>query len=109
MIETRKIKKLGILFTTLGDRDAVPLLERLCDLEPAHIFLAPCRVNTTDKGSNLCLSVNNSYCDSFLTSDLKNRHVSRLFLTHLQGMTGGIKNKRETCRFFKSDVRNASK
>ena len=23
----------------------------------------------------------------FLTSDLKNRHVSRLFLTHLQGMT----------------------
>ena len=25
--------------------------------------------------------------DSFLTSDLKNRHVSRLFLTHLQGMT----------------------
>ena len=61
MIETRKIKKLGILFTTLGDRDAVPLLERLCDLEPAHIFLAPCRVNTTDKGSNQCLSVNNSY------------------------------------------------
>ena len=25
--------------------------------------------------------------DSFLTSDFKNRHVSRLFLTHLQGMT----------------------
>ena len=28
--------------------------------------------------------------DSFLTSDLKNRHVSRLFLTHLQGMTEGM-------------------
>ena len=57
MIETRKIKKLGILFTALGDREAVPLLERLCDLEPAHIFLAPCRVNTTDKGSNLRLKL----------------------------------------------------
>ena len=38
-------------------------------------------------GFTVILQVLLFHFDSFLTSDLKNRHVSRLFLTHLQGMT----------------------